>query len=288
MSQTSTFQTEQSPGTVGVIDALGMGWRLLMGDFWRLWLVALVPMAIQMGASLIGQCFGAIPFVGPVFSCGIGLLMGLFVQPALAVGLFFAIRRKIDSAEVEVGNVFEGFRQRYWQSVVASLPPFGVGLVIGVAVVVIVAVVVLVGFGLEPNPQDEEVAVAALVGLGLSLPVIIIGILVSILFTFSLLAVWDHPESGWEAVKDSVRLVKSHYLSTLGFAILAVLIMLAAAVAGTIALCVGTLITMPAAAALLHAAVIYLYRSWTGQPLVQPISPVSDGPAGWSPAAPLP
>ncbi|MBM4019681.1 MAG: hypothetical protein FJ288_15400, partial [Planctomycetes bacterium] len=39
---------------LGVIEAVGMGWRLMMSDFWRLWLPAFVVLLIMMAASNFG------------------------------------------------------------------------------------------------------------------------------------------------------------------------------------------------------------------------------------------
>jgi uncharacterized membrane protein len=97
--------------------------------------------------------------------------------------------------------------------------------------------------------------------------------------------VWDHPESGWQAMKDSVRVVKAHYMSSLGMILLFALIGLAAALVGILACCVGVFFTAPLVMVWFNATLIYLYRSWTGQPLVQPIA-VEVPAEGAGPVAP--
>ncbi|MEA3368509.1 MAG: hypothetical protein U9R68_10410, partial [Planctomycetota bacterium] len=252
---------EHLPGMeeIGVMDATRMGWRLLMSDFWPIWLLGLVVVAIQMGCSLVGS----IPYIGGCFS----LALAIFVQPPLYAGLFYAVVRVIDGQKAMAGQVFEGFRQRFWPSVVANLLPvaigFGFGLVVG-------GLIFGMAFAAEGAGGDEEafVIIAVLV----AIPLAVILALVMLLFVFSMLAVWDYPESGWEAMKASVRVVKAHYLSTLGAALLFGLIGLGAYLAGLIACCVGIFFTMPVVMVWFTAALVYLYRAWTGQPLTQALA----------------
>jgi len=245
-----------------VIDAMGMGWRLVLSDFWPLWLVGLVAFAIQAGCGI----FGAIPYIGGCIS----LAVGIFLQPPLNAGLFYAVRQRIDGAPAQVGDLFEGFRQRYWQSVVAMLVPLGVGFAAGLLISGIMMAAVAIGGGFSPHANDEDMIVALVVAGVIVVPLIIILSLVMLLFMFSLLAVWDHPESGWAAVKDSVRVVKAHLLSCVGLALLFALVGVAAYIVGVIALCVGVFFTLPFVTVWMSATVVYLYRSWTGRALSQP------------------
>jgi uncharacterized membrane protein len=103
-------------------------------------------------------------------------------------------------------------------------------------------------------------------------------------FIFSPMAVWDRPKAGWEAAKDSMRLVRSHFWSVLGFCLLGFLILMAAEIAGILACCIGIIFTIPAVYVWLGVSAIYLYRSWTGRPLVQPLGPGEAAPG----AGPIP
>jgi len=261
-------------GELGVMDATRMGWRLIMSDFWPIWVLGLVAYAIQAGCSMVGS----LPYIGGCISLGVAI----FVQPPLFAGLFYAVARVIDGSKAQAGEVFEGFRQRYWPSVVAVLLPvgisFGVSLLIGGAILGL-------AMAADGGGADEETVI--IVALAVGLPLAFILGLVMLLFVFSLVAVWDHPESGWEAMKDSVRLVKAHYVSTLGLTLLFGLITAAAALLGAIACCVGVFFTLPFVTVWMTATLIYLYRSWTGQPMVQPLA---EGPAGEAPMGqpPLP
>ncbi len=265
--------------TLGVMDALRMGWQILQTDFWQRWLMVFVATVILMGAGMI---LGIIPYLG--ICCQ--WLLAIFVQPPMIAGIVFAVTRCIDGAPADVGSVFEGYRQRYWQSVVSVLVPnlcqIGLALIAGgvIAAVVIVA-----------EEGDEELAGILGVSLGIVVFLLAISVLVfSLFFMFALVCVWDYAESGWEAAKASMRLVKQHFWSTVGFAIMAWLIGLAAAIVGFIGLCVGILFTVPVASLWLTASMIYLFRSWTGQPLVQPIAvePPAEGAGPVPPTDVLP
>ena len=281
MSQPPTLEMHEEPPAdgLGVMDAVRMGWALLRGDFWPVWVLGLVVYAIQAGCGI----FGAIPYIGGCIS----LVLAIFVQAPLTAGLFFAIRRRIDGAPAQVNDVFEGFRQRYWQSVVAMLPQIIVATV-WVIVTGGIVLVLLLGQGVFTHDlSHQEILVAVLTSVAVAVPLLIAMGLVMLLFLFSFLAVWDHPESGWSAVKDSVRVVRGHYLATLGLALLFGLISFAAMLVGLIACCVGIFFTMPAVMVWYSATMIYLYRAWTGRPLVQPVSEGGAAP-GVEPLLPAP
>ena len=252
----------QPAAPLGVIDALGMGWRLMMSDFWNLWLAAFVLQLILFGASSI-----------------LGFIATVLVQPPLVAGLYWLVLRKIDGASVKIGDVFEGFQQRFGQSVLAWLPVSLAGMVFGMAIAVVVMVTMFGGMAIaEAGRHQDEGAIAAAVVLGILLGgglLFILFLALSIFclfFTFVFAAVWDHPESGWEAVRTSARLVWGRFWSILGLTILLVLIGTAANLVGMLACCVGVLFTTPVVMVWQTAAIAYLYRSWTGQALVQPLA----------------
>lgn len=275
--ETDMWQDMPGGETLGVMDAVRMGWRLMMADFWPIWLLGLVVYAIHAGCGVVG----ATPYIG---GC-IALAVGIFVQAPLNAGMFFAVRRCIDGAPAQVGDVFEGFRQRYWPSVVAVLLPTGLALAFGLLIFVGVFAAGGVMSGFEGHMSEDEMLVVVGVAMLVLVPLCIVFGLIMLLFVFSQLAVWDHPESGWQAMKDSVRVVKAHYMSTLGLMLLFALIGLAAALAGIVACCVGLFFTAPLVMVWYNATLIHLYRSWTGQPLVQPIA-VQVPAEGAGPVAP--
>jgi len=251
----------QPAAPLGVIDALGMGWRLLMSDFWGLWLPAFVLTLVLMAAS------------------NFGIVAAVLIQPPLMAGLYWLVARRIDGAPVQIGDVFEGFQQRFGQSVLAMLPVSLAGMVFGLAIAVVVMVTMFGGMAIaEAAGHGDEGAIAVavvlgiLVGGGLLLVLFLALIIFCMFFTFVLPAVWDHPESGWQAVRVSARLVWDRFWPVVGLTILFILIGMAANLVGLAACCVGVLFTAPVAMVWQTAAIVYLYRSWTGRPLAQPLA----------------
>jgi hypothetical protein len=259
------------PGPLGAIEAIRLGWRLMMSDFWRLWLVAFVQMLILMAANSV-----------------LSIIAVVVVLPPLAAGMFYVVGRRIDGQPADLSGLFNGFQQRFGQSVLGFLPVAGASMVLGVIVGVIVAGAFLVGAGLmEAAGRDEGLAIL-LVIVDAAAALLFIGLLaiafdVSMLFfVFLFPAVWDHPESGWAAVRASMRLVRGHFWPVLGLVLIFWLLAGVANFAGLLVCCIGILFTGPAMVVWETASIMYLYRSCTGRPLVQPIAggPLPPAPAG--------
>lgn len=251
----------QGGAPLGVMEATRMGWRLLMSDFWPLWTVALVEMIVLVGASMFG------------------MVATIVVVPPLVAGMFYVVARRIDGGPAEVGDLFAGFQKRFGQSVVGFLPVTIAASVFGMVVGLVVAGAMVICMAVAGAGRgDEEVIIpAVIVGI---LAVLAIGAILFIaveifilFFTFVLPAVWDHPESGWAAAKDSMHLVRQHFLSVVGLALLFMVIGLGAQLVGTAACCVGTFFTGPLVVVWQTATTVYLYRAWSGRPLVQAAAP---------------
>jgi hypothetical protein len=276
MRQDASIPTDrgQVEGRLGVIEAMRRGWAFLKGDFWPVWTVGLVAMLLM---SAIGGASG-IPYIG---AC-IAVAVGIFVQPPLTAGLFLAIRRAVDGGKANVGDLFEGFRQRYWESVVALLPPQlaagALAVVAGIgAMAMVIGASIMEGGG--HGHGDEEALLAALgIGALVFVPLALAVMVFSMFFIFAALAVWDHPGRGWEAARASMRLVWANFWSVLGLMILFGLVNSAAAFLGLLACCVGMFFTVPVVMVWQTATLIYLYRSWTGQALVQAGAADASGP----------
>jgi len=264
MSRTpaSLPSSSDRPGTpVGVLDAVGMGWRLMMSDFWGLWVVAFIMLLIAMAAGVVG------------------LPAQVLVGPPLAAGLFYVIAKRIDGGRAEVGDLFAGFKERFGPSVVGMLPVTAASLVLGFLILAALGVLFLVGAGIVAAAEgDEEVAAVVVVG-GLVLFIAVEMLLIlafsifAVFFYFVPAAVWDHPESGWQAAKASMRLVWDHLLSMIGFVLVFWAIGTAANLIGMLACCIGVFFTTPLLIVWQYATLMYLYRSWTGRPLVQALAP---------------
>jgi hypothetical protein len=263
MSEASAAEVpQQSPGTpLGVIDAMRMGWRLLMSDFWMLWLLALVLFAVLMGVGLVSCCLLCL-----------APLVAFFVQPPLEAGLFKALKGRIDGAAVNFNDLFAAFPECYWPAVLAGLPAMAID---GAMQMVQLPVRIAVQCA-EPLSQElhwpAEMLIPVIIGTaGVVLLLIVALLIFRMFFAFSMLAIWDRKESGVEAIKLSMRLVKGHFWAVLGLSLLFVLIGFVATIVGALACLVGMLITIPAVTVWHRITLVYLYRSWTGQPLVQPL-----------------
>ncbi len=248
---------------LGIIEALGMGWRLLTADLWALWVPVFVAWIVYFGAAMIG---GMIPYLN--FCIGLGL--SIFLQPPLMAGAIRVAGLRIDGVRPDVGQVFDAFRYRYWQSVVAWLP---VNLAY-IAVMIVLGLVVagtMGGMGLFRGQElsDEEALLLMGIIFGVFIPAMLAYFVFSLFFVLAPVTVWDYPESGWEAAKASARLVRERFWSVLGLALLCMLLVFAAVLAGCVALCVGIFFTSPLVMAWFAGTWVYLYRSWTGQPLEQ-------------------
>ena len=274
---------------LGVIDAMRMGWRLLMADFWMLWLLAFVKGAVELGVGLATCCL-----------CCLAPIVGFFVEPPLMAGLFRGVARRVDGDPVNVGDLFAAFSVCYWPSVLAGLPVVAID---GLAAIIQnvgqncirIPIQIAAPLAEEMGASDEETAVVlvGIIAVGGLLAVLATAVVFALaaarfFFQFALLAVWDSPESGVEALKTAVRFVRTRFWSVIGLAVLFILLEIAAGLVGLLACVVGIFITVPAVTVWYYITMVYLYRSWTGQPLVQPMAaPGPDaGAAGGEPPVP--
>jgi hypothetical protein len=256
-----------------------MGWGLLTSDFGNLFLVGLVVEAILLGMYIV-----------PCVSC-LAPIAAVFLYPPLMAGLFLAVRAKVDGGPARVGALFLAFKHRYWDTVVAGLPVTLTALLAGVVFYIVSQAIGIGGMmwfqqsmmggggqpfpmaGAGPGPFGQAewgpmlFIMASQVGLEL-LKHAVTGA-VALFFMFALLAVWDFPGRGWDAARRSVALVRDHFLEALGLGLAFAGLYLAASVVGAMACCIGLFGTFAIWDAWFAATLIYVYRVWTGQPLVQ-------------------
>jgi hypothetical protein len=250
------LQSGSTAQRLTVMEAIGMGWQLTTQDFWPLWVVGLVFLAINVGAGLPG----VIPYVGGFFQ----LATAVFLNPPLQAGLVYAVLRRMDGAPADVSNLFECFRQRYWDSIVIMLPVFGLWIV-AVALMVggIFLYSALTGGMHDASRTDQFGAVAIVALIPVALVAIFVAVLVTAMVWFAYVAMWDEQLSGWAAFQAGARVVKENIWPTLGLALMLGLIGLGAAIAGPLALCVGLIITIPFFTVWNVIAYSYIYRSWS-------------------------
>ena len=253
---------------VGVRACVRMGWDFLASDFKHAWLVGLMA-ALLMWVAACTTVFAV-----------------LLIPPLLA-GLFLAVRRGIDGGRLEIGSIFSGFRERYWPAVVSMLP-------LSAAVVLLVIFIAIVsaplwGWVLLDAVDKGPVAVliapisilqrivtgnlAMIMSLGLLViatpPLVLVLWLISLPLTFAMAAVWDHPESAYAGARASFRLFKAHFWQTAAFSLIFLGLQLAAWILGQFTFGLGELAAGPLVVFWQVTSTIYLYRAWTGQPLVQ-------------------
>jgi hypothetical protein len=249
------MQSGVAEGRLGVTEILRLAWNVLTRQFWAVWVVGLVFLALQFASGLVQM----VPFIGGLLA----IAVTIFVQPPLTAGVVYALLRVIDGGPATVDDVFEGFRRRYLPSIVVMLPMWGVSIVI-VMVFVGIAIVLGMATGMfkEGRPPD-----------GAMIPfmiVVVVGVIVVVAATVVLQAVamlayvglWETHESGWLAFLEAWGIFRANTGSTIGLIVMLGLVGLGAALAGILALCVGLIITMPFAVLWANAAYIYAYRSW--------------------------
>lgn len=215
------------------------GWNLLKNNMGLLVLAVLVYGLIEGAIALLGM----IPFIGPLFS-----LANLFVIGPLLGGIYYVFLKAVRKSPAEVGDVFAGFRTRYWQLFLGNLVP---GLLAGLCMIpaVIVAVLTILPFTMHhAHPGPAILVVAALVVLIGLVPMIYL----SVSWMFTLPLIIDKGLTFWPAMETSRKMVGKHWWTVFGFLIICGLVNLV----GVLACCAGLLFTIP----IVFGAMMYAYE----------------------------
>lgn len=283
-----------------MIEAAQRAARLFSKNFARVWLLGFVWAAIAwlplvlVKLTVLATGDDLIDRLEPYWSVPYNILLFVPVQ----AGLFLAMSRRIDGRPARVRDLFEAFRSCYGQAIIAGLVP----VLLSSAMVPLVEALSMV-----PRAADGVTASApsGVVVLGSCCGVIVFivaGMVLALLFAFALIALWDTPQSGLAAIRTSVRIVWRHFWSVLGAHLLFSGALVGVTSPGWIAYAVGHIAigtplaklmgncaavltfmaVLPLVAVWFDAMLIYLYRSWTGQPQVKPM------PAAAMPEAPAP
>lgn len=257
---------------LGAGEAIGMGWRMMTADFGRLFLAGLILEAILTGMFLI-PCINALAAVAAIF-----------VYPPLWAGLFLVVRQRIDGNETtSPGWVFHGFRYRYWDSVLAALPITLTGLGLSILFFVLqlggqFTMAALMGqsgpgpAGLAGPPPPLELfgTMGALYGMIILLQAarLLIKGAVALFFVLGLAVIWEYPRQGWESAKHAASLVRENLGQALVVG-LAFAGLYAVASLGWLFCCLGEFATYAIFDVWFAATMLFLYRSWSNQPLEQ-------------------
>ncbi len=240
---------------------MGLGWQLVRGDFWPVWLVGLVFLLVQAGSNMVAGVLGLIPFIGFIFQ----LAIMICVTPPLQAGLVYAVLRKIDGGPANVSDLFEGFRSRYGHSIVIMLPVWGVSFV--VVVVIGIGFVILMSILGPSVGRGHGSALGPVLILALALAALVVmcvSMIMNTVMFMAYVALWDTQESGWAAFVAGARVVLANFGPALGVTILFLLAGLAAVIVGVLALCIGVIFTAAFMLVWITATYVYLYRSWEG------------------------
>ena len=232
---------------------ISRGWNLLKNNFSLLFVGALIYLLIE--GAIAG--FGAIPFIGPLFS-----IANLFIVGPLMGGVFYIFIQAIRGQPSEIGDVFSGFRKAFVQLFLGYLiPALLAGLCIVPAIIVLIVGIIRSGAGVAHSsgfPFPPSVLLPALIVL---LVCMIPMIYLQISWSFTLPLIIDKQMNFWPAMKASWKMVNKHWWHVFGLMILIGLLN----IVGLLACCVGVLFTIPIGiAALMYAYETIFSPSQTG------------------------
>ena len=217
-----------------IVACLTTAWRLFQQQFSTLFGPTMMYLLICFGLGI----FGALPYIGPLFS-----LCSMVIGGPLMAGLYVVYLRVIRGETPPLGSLFDGFRKMFghlflgqW---VASILVF-VPLLAGILVLFFsVGLTVIMGLvkGSASWPTFEVLAP----GLALFLLGVPVSIFLTVNWMFSLPMILDQRLDFWTAMKRSGRQVRRHWWSCL--ALLVVMSILN--FAGALCCLVGLVVTIP-------------------------------------------
>jgi hypothetical protein len=229
---------------------ISRGWDLLKNNFSLLFVGALIYLLIE--GAIAG--FGAIPFIGPLFS-----IANLFVVGPLMGGVFYIFIQTIREQPASVGDVFTGFRQAFVQLFLGYLVP---ALLAGLCIIpaIVVLVVSMIHSGAGTTPQTNPFLGHYPFPMGMLLPFVVVLLVcmipmvyLQISWSFVLPLIIDKQMDFWPAMGASRKMVSKHWWHVFGLMILIGLLN----VVGVLACCVGVLFTIPIGI----AALMYAYET---------------------------
>ena len=217
-----------------IVACLTTAWRLFQKQFSTLFGPTMMYLLICFGLGI----FGALPYIGPLFS-----LCSMVIGGPLMAGLYVVYLRVIRGETPPLGSVFDGFRKMFghlflgqWVAGILAFVPLLAGILVlffSVGLTVIMALVK----GSASWPTFEVLAP----GLALFLLGVPVSIFLTVNWMFSLPMILDQRLDFWTAMKRSARQVRRHWWSCL--ALLVVMSILN--FAGALCCLVGLVVTMP-------------------------------------------
>jgi hypothetical protein len=228
---------------------ISRSFELLKNNFGVLF-VAILLFAVIEG---IIAGFGAIPFVGSLFS-----IANLIIVGPLLGGLYYVFIQTIRRQPASAGDIFAGFRKGFVQLFLGKIVS---GLLAGLCMIPFVVVMLALVFSMavaQHGQSPEERLHNLLVGLlPIGLPVFLIclvpTIYLQVRWIFTLPLIIDKQMNFWTAMKTSWKMVGKHWWQVFGLVILIGLVN----IVGVLACCVGALFTAPIG----YGALMYAYET---------------------------
>jgi len=217
-----------------IVACLTTAWRLFQKQFSTLFGPTMMYLLICFGLGI----FGALPYIGPLFS-----LCSMVIGGPLMAGLYVVYLRVIRGETPPLGSVFDGFRKMFghlflgqWVAGILAFVPLLAGILVLFFSVGLTVIMGLVK-GSASWPTFEVLAP----GLVLFLLGVPVSIFLTVNWMFSLPMILDQRLDFWTAMKRSGRQVRRHWWSCL--ALLVVMSILN--FAGALCCLVGLVVTMP-------------------------------------------
>jgi uncharacterized membrane protein len=217
-----------------IVACLTTAWRLFQQQFSTLFGPTMMYLLICFGLGI----FGALPYIGPLFS-----LCSMVIGGPLMAGLYVVYLRVIRGETPPLGSVFDGFRKMFghlflgqWVAGILAFVPLLAGILVLFFSVGLTVIMGLVK-GSASWPAFEVLAP----GLALFLLGVPVSIFLTVNWMFSLPMILDQRLDFWTAMKRSGRQVRRHWWSCL--ALLVVMSILN--FAGALCCLVGLVVTMP-------------------------------------------
>lgn len=208
--------------TTSVGGCMGRAWQVYKSAFWPCFGVTLLGYIIMMVA-------GFIPLLN--------ILAIFFVTPQITAGLFQYFVERVRGESPGVETIFVGYQRGF-----GSLAGLGVMQLLIAIVPGVIMAVTLGGMGLlEENPPADLSGAAALGGGAVIMVVVLLMTFIYLRLLLAPLIVTDLGASMGEAMKLSWRMVGMRFWTTLGLALILMLMVMG----GMLALFIGLLFVMP-------------------------------------------
>ena len=213
---------------------------------------------LALGAVLVAYLLTMVAGFLPL----VGLFSGILVTPHMNAGMAWIFLKRARGEDVEFGDVFAGFSRCYGKLALMGLIQF-----IVMFALVMIFLIPLFGMGISLDGLESgsppEIPPEAAMGIGLLFSFVFVVVLFLVIrFFVSHLVAIDRPDSAIDAFKLSWRISKGRFLTILGLAIILLLLN----IAGTLALLIGAIFTLPMVAAVVAQFYHDACESASGRP----------------------